>query len=177
MVAGAVIGDASLYHPAMDALSDGALSALAEQVGDGLMRRGERLATAESCTGGWIGKVCTDVAGSSRWYVGGVVGYSNALKSALLGVSSALLSAQGAVSESVAIAMARGGLTFEGATRSVAVTGVAGPDGGTAAKPVGTVWIGYADRRDQFAQSFLFEGDRDRIRRWTVREALGLAAR
>jgi nicotinamide-nucleotide amidase len=161
----------------MTAPTDVDLQRLARAVGDRLSARSATLVTAESCTGGWIAKVCTDVAGSSRWFQGGVVAYSNPLKVALLDVPEALLAAHGAVSAPVVEAMARGSLDRMGGTVALAVSGVAGPDGGTVEKPVGTVWLAWAWRVEGGAARVdtrreLFAGDRDAVRRWTVR--LGL---
>lgn len=116
---------------------------LVEQVAAQLQARGWMLATAESCTGGLVAAACTDLAGSSAWFERGFVTYSNAAKSELLGVDAALIEAHGAVSEPVARAMAAGALARSGAQLSVAITGIAGPTGGSADKPVGTVWFGW----------------------------------
>ena len=161
----------------MGAPNDEMLCALAAEVADDLLRAGARLVTAESCTGGWIGKVCTDLPGSSRWYLGGAVVYANEAKTGILGVEAALLRREGAVSEPVVRAMAAGALERLGGERSVAVTGIAGPDGGRADKPVGTVWLAWG-RRDATGisvQSLLqhFEGDRESVRRQAVARALG----
>jgi nicotinamide-nucleotide amidase len=161
----------------MPAPTDVDLQQLARSVGDRLLVRAETLVTAESCTGGWIAKACTDVAGSSRWFQGGVVAYSNLLKVAFLGVPESLLDQHGAVSEPVVRAMAVGVIARTVGTVAVAVSGVAGPDGGTVEKPVGTVWLAWAwhgqdgslrteTRRERFP------GGRDEVRRWTVRCAL-----
>jgi nicotinamide-nucleotide amidase len=134
------------------------------------------LVTAESCTGGWIGKALTDVAGSSRWYLGGVIAYSNALKQALLGVDATLLAAHGAVSEVIAREMAQGALAHLGGDLAIAVTGIAGPEGGQPGKPVGTVWFGWAwqgkSQRHIETAMLHFQGDREAIRRQTVVHAL-----
>jgi nicotinamide-nucleotide amidase len=161
----------------MTAPTDVELQQLAQAVGDRLQARAEMLVTAESCTGGWIAKACTDVAGSSRWLQGGVVAYSNALKIALLDVPEGLLAQHGAVSEPVVRAMAAGALARAGGTVAVAVSGVAGPDGGTADKPVGTVWLAWAWREENGSfhietRRERFSGGRDAVRRWTVRLAL-----
>jgi nicotinamide-nucleotide amidase len=142
-----------------------------------LLARAETLVTAESCTGGWIAKACTDVSGSSRWFQGGVVAYSNALKAALLGVTEGLMAEHGAVSEPVARAMAAGALARMGSTVAVAVSGVAGPEGGTVDKPVGTVWLAWAWREQDGslrseARRERFPGGRDEVRRRAVRCAL-----
>ncbi|MBS0590803.1 MAG: CinA family protein [Proteobacteria bacterium] len=149
--------------------SDDALRELALAIAAGCTRHGESLVTAESCTGGWIAKILTDLAGSSAWFEGGVVSYSNALKRELLGVREATLAEFGAVSRETAIEMVSGALARSDASVAVAVTGIAGPSGGTPDKPVGTVWIGWK-RRGGHAQAelFHFEGDRDAVRRQTV---------
>jgi len=161
----------------MTAPTDVDLQQLARSVGDHLQARAETLVTAESCTGGWIAKACTDVAGSSRWLQGGVVAYSNALKVAFLDVPEGLLAQHGAVSEPVVRAMAAGALVRTGSTVAVAVSGVAGPDGGTADKPVGTVWLAWAWREKDGSfrietRRERFVGGREDVRRWTVRLAL-----
>ena len=140
---------------------------------DVLRGRGERLATAESCTGGLIAAACTDLAGSSDWFERGFVTYSNEAKTELLGVDAALIAAHGAVSEPVALAMAAGALAHSRADWAVAVTGIAGPGGGSPDKPVGTVWIGWK-RRGGYARAeiFQFAGDREAVRRQTVEAAL-----
>lgn len=149
---------------------------LAVAVGEGLLQHGARVATAESCTGGWIAKVLTDIAGSSAWFERGWVTYSNAAKQQDLGVSEALLVRHGAVSEAVVLAMALGALERSGADFAVAVSGVAGPAGGTPVKPVGTVWTAWAWRTQAGvgarAECSLFPGDREAIRRQTVVFAL-----
>ncbi len=146
------------------------------------MKKNWSLATAESCTGGLIAAACTDLAGSSAWLECGFVTYSNAAKTALLGVETALIEAHGAVSEPVARAMALGALAHSRAQVSVAVTGIAGPGGGTAAKPVGTVWLAWClpgQTATQCAtQCCHFAGDRAAVRTATVQHALsGLLAR
>lgn len=149
---------------------------LAAAVGEALLARGARLATAESCTGGWIAKVLTDIAGSSAWFERGWVTYSNAAKQQDLAVPAATLQAHGAVSEAVAVAMALGALERSGAEFAVAVTGVAGPTGGSAAKPVGTVWTAWAWRTGEGAacrsEASRFAGGREAVRRQTVVFAL-----
>jgi nicotinamide-nucleotide amidase len=156
--------------------SDADLTALARRLGARLMARGLHIATAESCTGGWIAKALTDVPGSSGWFGTGLVCYGNEAKIALLGVAATDLAAHGAVSEAVVRAMARGALARGGAELAVAVSGIAGPDGGTPAKPVGTVWIGWASRADAgvevTARAYRFGGDRDAVRRQAVAAAL-----
>lgn len=148
-----------------------------------LLARGAMVGTAESCTGGLIAGACTELAGSSAWFERGVVTYSNAAKTALLGVPEALLAQHGAVSEPVARAMAAGVLARAPVALSVAVTGVAGPGGGTATKPVGLVWLAWAwrgaDGQVQVqAEAQHFAGDRRAVRQATVARALqGLLAR
>lgn len=154
-------------------LSDGALRALAAQLSEQLRARKQTVTTAESCTGGWIAKVITDLAGSSAVFTDGFVTYSNAAKTRRLGVSNALLAAHGAVSEEVVHAMAAGALAHAGADYAVAVSGVAGPGGGSETKPVGTVWLAFAGGGDApTAECHVFAGDRDAVRRATVARAL-----
>ena len=156
--------------------SDEDLQRLAVQVGERILARGQTLVTAESCTAGWIAKLCTDHAGSSAWYRGGAVVYDDALKVALLGVRPSTLAEHGAVSEATAREMASGALAWLGGSLSVAVTGIAGPSGGTAAKPVGTVWIAWAmpgPRGDAVqVRHRRYEGERDAVRRQAVADAL-----
>jgi nicotinamide-nucleotide amidase len=142
------------------------------RLGDALRARGERLAAAESCTGGLIAAACTAVAGSSDWFERGFVTYSNEAKADLLGVPAALIAQQGAVSEAVARAMAAGALARSRAQWSVAVTGIAGPGGGSPAKPVGTVWLAVGGPAGVHAQLLQLGGDRSAVRRQTVEKAL-----
>ena len=138
----------------------------AELLTDALLSKHATLVTAESCTGGLIGKYMTDLPGSSRVFWGGHVSYSNAAKTRLLGVEEGILREHGAVSEETACAMARGALADSNADAAIAVTGIAGPDGGTAEKPVGTVWIAVALRGQSCqARHFSFSGTRDMVRR------------
>ena len=130
------------------------------------------LATAESCTGGMIAAACTDMAGSSAWFERGFVTYSNAAKTDMLGVDAGLIAQHGAVSEPVARAMAFGAIRQSAAQVSVAVTGVAGPTGGSAAKPVGTVWFGFSVSGQLLSEQQCFAGDRAAVRAATVRYAL-----
>ena len=147
--------------------------ALVIALGDALRAQGLRLATAESCTGGMIAAACTAIAGSSDWFERGFVSYSNEAKTELLGVAPALIQAHGAVSAEVACAMAEGALLRSHAELAVAVTGIAGPGGGSPDKPVGTVWLAVA-RAGQPAQAELLRlhGDRAAIRARTVERAL-----
>lgn len=142
--------------------------ALAER----LLQRGWRLATAESCTGGMIAAACTDLAGSSGWFERGFVTYSNEAKTELLGVPEALLAAHGAVSAPVAEAMVAGALRRAHAEVAVAVTGIAGPGGGSADKPVGTVWFAWAVPGRCWSEGRRFEGDRAAVRQQTLAHAL-----
>lgn len=153
--------------------SDAQLEALAARVADVMQRRALMLASAESCTGGWIAKTLTDLSGSSAWFEAGVVSYSNQAKMSLLGVRRETLERTGAVSEETALEMVSGALDRLNAGVAVAVTGIAGPTGGTPQKPVGTVWIAW-QRRSIAARArlFHFPGDRDAVRRQTVAAAL-----
>lgn len=152
--------------------SDQQLFELAGKLGEVLRETGLRLVTAESCTGGWIGKVVTDIAGSSAWFDRGFITYSNEAKQDHLQVPRTLLDEHGAVSEAVARAMAEGALESSRAGISLAVTGVAGPEGGTADKPVGLVWFAWAYGAQVAAEHRIFPGDREAVRRATVRHAL-----
>jgi len=146
---------------------------LAVQVGAALRARGRTLAVAESCTGGWIAKIVTDVPGSSGWFDRGFVTYSNAAKTELLGVREATLAEQGAVSAEVVAEMAAGALERSRADLVLAVSGVAGPDGGSPDKPVGTVYLTWALRDGPTrAECRHFEGNRDDVRLKTVATAL-----
>jgi nicotinamide-nucleotide amidase len=145
---------------------------LCEQLATTLQTRGAMLATAESCTGGMIAAACTDLSGSSNWFERGFVTYSNAAKTELLGVDPALIAQHGAVSEPVARAMAFGAVRHSQAQVSVAVTGVAGPTGGTPEKPVGTVWFGFQVDGQLTSETRRFAGDRAAVRTATVEHAL-----
>jgi len=146
---------------------------LVQTLADGLIARNWRMATAESCTGGLIAAACTELAGSSLWFERGFVSYSNEAKTELLGVEAALIAAHGAVSEPVARAMAEGALQRAGVDLAVAVTGIAGPTGGSADKPVGTVWLAWACRGEvTTARCCHFDGDRARVRALTCETAL-----
>ena len=148
------------------------LPALAADLAHILLKKGWMLATAESCTGGLIAAACTDLAGSSSWFERGFVSYSNDAKTEALGVSAALIAQHGAVSEAVARAMAEGALRHSRAQVALAVTGVAGPSGGTPAKPVGTVWFGWATPTGLMSEMCRFDGDRAAVRQATVRHSL-----
>jgi nicotinamide-nucleotide amidase len=153
--------------------NDTELHETAAKVGEMLTSHGQSLATAESCTGGWIAKTLTDVPGSSGWFDCGITAYSYEAKEALLGVRPETLLRHGAVSEATVLEMVSGALTHSGASVAVAVTGIAGPTGGTPEKPVGTVWVAWK-RRGGYPtmQQFHFDGDRDAVRRHTVMAAL-----
>jgi len=153
--------------------TDADLQALAHTSANALLTRGCRLAVAESCTGGLIGKCLTDLPGSSRWFERGLVTYSNESKQELLGVPGAVLAQAGAVSAETVIAMASGLLARAPVDWTLAVSGIAGPDGGTPEKPVGTVWIGWAGRTTvPSASCFRFAGDRATVRRAAAANAL-----
>ncbi len=137
-----------------------------------LLRQRWFLTTAESCTGGLIAAHCTELAGSSNWFERGFVTYSNAAKCELLGVDAALIDRRGAVSEAVARAMAVGALAHSRAQVAIAVTGVAGPAGGSAEKPVGTVWLAWATPMGLISEVKHFDGDRTAVRQATVQHAL-----
>ena len=137
-----------------------------------MLEKGLFLATAESCTGGMIAAACTDLAGSSAWFDRGFVTYSNEAKTQMLGVDAALIQQHGAVSEPVARAMAFGAIRHSAAQVSVAVTGVAGPSGGSADKPVGMVWFGFSVEGTLTSEMMRFHGDRAAVRVATVRNAV-----
>ena len=148
------------------------LEVIAQTLAAKLCRVSLKMTVAESCTGGWVSQSLTALPGSSQWFEGGVVTYSNALKQRLLGVSPAMLAADGAVSESVACAMAAGAVARLGGDVALSVTGIAGPSGAVAAKPVGTVWIAWASASKVHARCFQFKGDRESIRYQSVKRAL-----
>lgn len=150
------------------------LEKLAERVGLALLERGEWLAAAESCTGGWVAQSLTAIAGSSAWFDRGFVTYSNAAKIDMLAVPETTLERHGAVSEATARAMAQGALAQSRADWSLAITGIAGPSGGTPDKPVGTVCFAWASRDGGCeAQTCHFAGDRAAVREQSVGHALG----
>jgi len=148
------------------------LTACATLVGSRLREKGALLVTAESCTGGWVAQAITAIAGSSEWFERGFVVYSNAAKEDLLGVRRETLERHGAVSEETARELALGALQHSQGTISVAVTGIAGPAGGTPAKPVGLVCLAWATQDGVRSESRHFEGDRESVRRQSVVRAL-----
>lgn len=165
----------------MATVTDAALAGLSRRVGRRLRGAGLSIVTAESCTGGLLAKCLTDIAGSSDYFERGWVTYSNAAKTSELGVATGLIRRHGAVSEAVALAMAVGALRQSRARIAIAVTGIAGPGGAIAGKPVGTVWIAWGLRRrgriEAYAVRFRFRGGRDAVRRLSVAAALeGLPA-
>lgn len=158
---------------------DAELRLLSESVGAALTRQGVRLACAESCTGGWVAATVTATAGSSNWFERGFVTYSNLAKQEMLGVPAAIIEAHGAVSEETARAMAAGALAHSRAGVAVAITGIAGPEGGSSSKPVGTVCFSWCrEGEPAVSETRLFSGDREQVRRSAVIHALaGLLAR
>ena len=148
------------------------LTALVTELATRLRERGWHMASAESCTGGLIAAACTELSGSSDWFDRGFVTYSNAAKTDSLGVPAALIDAHGAVSEPVARAMASGAVAHSAARCALAVTGVAGPTGGSADKPVGTVWFGWSTPAGVVTEHRRFDGDRAAVRAQAVRHAL-----
>ena len=147
--------------------------ALAQQLGECLQEKGVKLATAESCSGGWIAKIITDLPGSSDWFEGAIVCYSNESKHDLLGVSAATIEEFGAVSGETVLEMTDGVFEHTAADVAVSVSGIAGPSGGSGDKPVGTVWLCWGKRdKSSYANEFHFEGDREAVRLQTVEAAL-----
>lgn len=153
-------------------VNDRDLTRLAAELGPRLLALGAQVSTAESCTGGGIAEAITRIPGSSGWFEAGFVTYSNAQKSEQLGVPEQLLAALGAVSREVVEAMVRGAQARSGSRFAVAVSGIAGPDGGSPDKPVGTVWLAWGDGEQLFSVRRLFVGDRAEVRRQTVEAAL-----
>jgi nicotinamide-nucleotide amidase len=158
------------YNAAMDKDSVASVQVVAER----LLKHRQKVCTAESCTGGLIAKTFTDLAGSSDWFERGFVTYSNAAKNEMLAVPASLIEDYGAVSEAVATAMASGALRHSKADYSIAVTGVAGPGGGSDDKPVGTVWIAVASAEQMVARRYQFDGDRQAVRVATMQSAFEL---
>jgi len=152
---------------------DKALQQLAQALAEHLIGAGQMLATAESCTGGWVAKICTDLPGSSSWFERGFVTYTNEAKQEMLGVNSETLARHGAVSEQTVREMAAGALARSRAQLSLAVSGIAGPGGATAEKPLGTVCFAWASNgRAVHSETHRFDGDREQVRRQAVAHAL-----
>lgn len=154
-------------------MTDSELMQLSEQVGQALKARGATVTTAESCTGGWVAKVITDIAGSSAWFERGFVTYSNEAKAQMIGVREETLAQHGAVSEPVVVEMAIGALKAARADYAVSISGIAGPDGGSEEKPAYTVWFAFATARGEgITRRECFSGDRDAVRRQATAYAL-----
>ena len=152
---------------------DEQLESLAAEVGAALKQRGLWLVSAESCTGGWVGEAITAVSGSSQWYDRGFITYTDQSKQDMLGVNEATLGNYGAVSEETVIEMAQGALQHSCADVAVAISGIAGPTGGTAEKPVGLVWFAWAAKNGaRSSEKHIFPGDRREVRRLAVETAL-----
>lgn len=155
------------------AVTEQKISELAQRLGDCLRSRGMTMATAESCTGGWVAKAITDLAGSSDWFEGAVVCYSNASKHSLLGVPKALIEEFGAVSRETVLAMTDGLFKATAADVVVSVSGIAGPGGGSDDKPVGTVWLSWGNRDENaVAHEYHFNGNRAAVRLQSIEAAL-----
>ena len=148
------------------------IAKLAQQLGEVLLHRGASVTLAESCTGGGIAKAITSVPGSSKWFEYGFVTYANEAKHSLLGVDNKVLQQQGAVSQQVVEKMAQGAIQASGADYAIAVSGIAGPDGGTTDKPVGTVWMCWVGPDKNLSQRFQFTGDRLAIREQAIKISL-----
>ena len=154
-------------------VTEQALKDLAEQLGECMKARGLKLASAESCTGGWLAKIITDIPGSSAWFTGSVVSYSNESKQSLLGVAENTIKEFGAVSGETVLEMSDGLFVHTEADVAVSVSGIAGPDGGTDDKPVGLVWLSWGKRgKSIFANPFHFDGDREEVRKQSIAQAL-----
>lgn len=160
----------------MGAPTDVEIRQLATRVAEQLLAQGRRLVVAESCTGGWVAKACTDLAGSSQWFLGGAIAYANEVKAGVLGVRGETLRHDGAVSQAVVREMAAGALDRFGGEVALAVSGIAGPDGAAPGKPVGTVWFAWSLRHDDRLEVRTalqqFDGDREAVRRQAVAFAL-----
>ncbi len=154
-------------------MNDSDLFQLSARLGAALKQQGSFITCAESCTGGWVAKTITDISGSAGWFDRGFVTYGNQAKSDMVGVKTSTLERHGAVSDPVVQEMAQGALLAASADYAVAISGIAGPDGGTVEKPVGTVWFGFASKHQApFSQLMHFEGGRDDVRRQAVHFAL-----
>ena len=157
----------------MSAPTEQELKDLAEELGACMKDKGVKLASAESCTGGWLAKIITDIPGSSEWFTGSVVCYSNESKTSLLGVQESTLIDFGAVSGDTVIEMVDGLFERTDADVAVSVSGVAGPDGGTEDKPVGLVWLSWGKRdKSVYAEPYNFEGDREDVRKQSIAQIL-----
>ena len=153
--------------------SEQELRDLAQQLGECMKAKGLKLASAESCTGGWLAKIITDIPGSSAWFTGAVVCYSNESKHSLLGVDENTLNEFGAVSGDTVLQMSDGLFSHTDADVAVSVSGIAGPDGGSDDKPVGLVWLSWGKRdKSVFANPFNFDGDREEVRKLSIKQAL-----
>lgn len=154
-------------------MTDSELLQLSEKIGQALREQGATLTTAESCTGGWIAKVITDVAGSSAWFERSFITYSNEAKEQMVGVRGETLAQHGAVSEPVVVEMAIGALKAARAGYAISVSGIAGPDGGSESKPTGTVWFAIASAAGEgITRCERFDGDRESVRRQATAYAL-----
>ena len=154
-------------------MNEDRLRQLADRLSRSCLAQQQMLMTAESCTGGWVAKICTDLPGSSGWFEQGFVTYSNRAKQTMLGVSAETLSGHGAVSEAVVLEMAAGALEHGNGNLAVAISGIAGPGGGTHFKPLGTVWIAWQQKGSTAtARRFHFDGDRAAVRFQAVEAAL-----
>jgi nicotinamide-nucleotide amidase len=153
--------------------SEQELNDLAEELGQCLVARGLKLASAESCTGGWLAKIITDIPGSSAWFTGSVVSYSNEAKQSLLGVAENTLKEFGAVSGETVLEMSDGLFAHTDADVAVSISGIAGPDGGSEDKPVGLVWLSWGKRdKSVFANPYNFAGDREEVRKQSIKQAI-----
>ncbi|NOQ87582.1 MAG: nicotinamide-nucleotide amidohydrolase family protein [Gammaproteobacteria bacterium] len=153
--------------------SEQELRDLAEQLGECMKSKGLKLATAESCTGGWLAKIITDIPGSSAWFTSSVVCYSNESKHSLLGVDENTLNEFGAVSGETVLELSDGLFSHTDADVAVSVSGIAGPDGGSEDKPVGLVWLSWGKRdKSVHAKPFNFDGDREEVRKKSISQAL-----
>lgn len=159
-------------QPGVESLKSLDLTLLAQRLGELCQQHQLEITTAESCTGGGIASAITAIPGSSAHFATGYVTYSNAAKTRLLGVKASMLDREGAVSEAVVKAMVAGACQESGADLGVAVSGVAGPDGGSPQKPVGTVWLGWGNRQAQQAECLHFPGDRHAVREQAVHQAM-----
>ena len=148
------------------------LTTITQQLGEMLCKKNAKLTTAESCTGGGISEAITAVSGSSQWFEFGFVTYANSAKQQLLGVSKQTLDQYGAVSEQVVEQMAQGAIRQSRADYAIAVSGIAGPEGGTEDKPVGTVWVCWQTPTESWAQKFMLSGDRQAVRKAAIKKSL-----